>query len=231
MNQEIREILLDIRTYLKYQRDMGNYYLPRGEPEKMKGSTKHHSKKEKAKMLQDLRENIGNCTRCKLSGGRTNLVFGEGNPDADLMFVGEGPGFEEDRSGRPFVGRAGQLLTKIIEAMGLKREDVYIGNVIKCRPPNNRNPESDEIETCMPFLEKQIEIIQPKVIVCLGTFAAQTLLNTDEKISKLRGKLFEQDGIQIIPTYHPAFLLRNSNMKRPVWDDMKKVMEVLKLRS
>lgn len=178
--------------------------------------------------LEQLREHIGPCTRCKLHKGRTNLVFAVGNPRAKLMFVGEGPGADEDEQGIPFVGRAGQLLTKMIEAMGLKRDDVYIANVVKCRPPNNRNPEPDEIESCMPFLKKQIELVQPKVVVCLGKFAAQTVLKTEVTISKLRGHFHERDGITIMPTFHPAYLLRNPAMKKFAWEDLKQVMEKLK---
>ena len=174
------------------------------------------------------RGDIGDCTRCKLSRlGRTQIVFGVGNPTADLMFVGEAPGADEDLQGEPFVGRAGQLLTKIIEAIGLKRENVYIANVIKCRPPQNRNPEPDEIEQCEPFLFRQIEIIRPKVIVTLGKFAAQTLLRTDEPISRLRGRVFEYRGSTLIPTFHPAYLLRNPASKREVWEDMKLVKRLL----
>lgn len=192
--------------------------------------------------LDQLRTEIGDCQRCRLCEGRTNIVFGVGNPKARLMFVGEAPGRDEDRKGEPFVGRAGQLLDKIIEAMKLKREEVYIANVVKCRPPENRNPAPDEIQTCEPFLLRQIEIIRPKVIVCLGTFAAQTLLSTENKISSLRAKFhpwpsatlkarFEtvlpEGAIQLMPTYHPAFLLRNPNMKGAVWEDMQKVMKIL----
>jgi uracil-DNA glycosylase family 4 len=171
---------------------------------------------------------IGDCTRCKLSAlGRTQVVFGVGNPSADLMFVGEAPGADEDLQGEPFVGRAGQLLTKIIEAINLKREDVYIANVIKCRPPQNRNPEPDEIETCEPFLFRQIDVIRPKVIVTLGKFAAQCLLRSDAPISRLRGRLFDYRGAKLIPTFHPAYLLRNPSSKREVWEDMKLVKKLL----
>lgn len=179
--------------------------------------------------LEKLREEIGDCTRCVLHKGRTNLVFGVGNPSAQLMFVGEGPGADEDRIGEPFVGRAGQLLTRMIEAMGFKRSDVYIANIVKCRPPGNRNPEPEEIATCLPFLKRQIEIIHPKVIVCLGKFAAQTLLQTEIPITRLRGNFHGYGDIKIMPTYHPAFLLRNPLMKKFVWEDLKKVMEVLGL--
>ncbi len=192
--------------------------------------------------LEDIRNVIGNCTRCRLNEGRNNIVFGVGNPKAELMFVGEAPGRDEDLKGEPFVGRAGQLLTKIIEAMGFKREDVYIANVVKCRPPENRNPAPDEIATCSPFLFKQIELIQPKIIVGLGTFAVQTLLATEDKITGLRGKIHQWpnpvvkkvlniqlplESIKFMPTYHPAFLLRNPNMKKPVWEDMQIVMKEL----
>jgi uracil-DNA glycosylase len=182
-----------------------------------------------AEALAAVRADIGDCTRCKLHTlGRTQVVFGVGNPDADLMFVGEAPGADEDVQGIPFVGRAGQLLTKIIEAIDLKREDVYIANVIKCRPPGNRNPEPDEVETCEPFLFRQIDIIKPKVIVALGKFGAQTLLRTLDPISRLRGRVYDYRGAKLIPTFHPAYLLRNPSSKREVWEDMKKVRELLK---
>ena len=168
------------------------------------------------------------CSRCKLHTlGRKQVVFGVGNPDADLMFVGEAPGADEDLQGVPFVGRAGQLLTKIIEAIELRREDVYIANVIKCRPPQNRNPEQDEVETCEPFLFQQIDVIKPKVIVALGTFAARALLRTLDPISRLRGRVYEYRGARLIPTFHPAYLLRNPSSKREVWEDMKLVRSIL----
>src|SRR5436189_2718422 len=168
------------------------------------------------------------CDRCKLHKlGRRQVVFGVGNPDADLMFVGEAPGADEDIQGIPFVGRAGQLLTKMIEAIDLKREDVYIANVIKCRPPQNRNPEQDEVDTCEPFLFRQIDTIKPKVIVALGTFAARTLLRTLDPISRLRGRVYEFRGAKLIPTFHPAYLLRNPASKREVWEDMKLVKRLL----
>jgi len=154
-------------------------------------------------------------------------VFGVGNPDADLMFVGEAPGADEDVQGIPFVGRAGQLLTKIIEAIGLTRDDVYIANIIKCRPPQNRNPEPDEVATCEPFLFRQVDIIKPKIIVALGKYAAQTLLRTETPISRLRGRQFDYRGAKLIPTFHPAYLLRNPSSKREVWEDMKLVKKLL----
>ena len=178
--------------------------------------------------LQEIREDLGDCTRCKLHTlGRRQIVFGVGNPGADLMFVGEGPGADEDIQGVPFVGRAGQLLTKMIAAMGFTREDVYIANVVKCRPPENRNPEADEIGSCEPFLFRQIEAIQPKVIVALGSFAAKTLLKTNDPISRLRGRVFEYHGAQLVPTFHPSFLLRSPNQKKYAWDDLKKVLVLL----
>ena len=179
--------------------------------------------------LKNIRTELGDCTRCKLHGlGRNQIVFGTGDEHAKLMFVGEAPGRDEDIKGIPFVGRAGQLLTKIIESIDLSRESVYIANVIKCRPPQNRNPEADEVETCEPFLFSQIDAIKPKVIVALGTFAAQTLLESTETISRLRGKVYEYRGSSLIPTFHPAFLLRSPTRKRDVWEDMKKVKELLK---
>jgi len=178
--------------------------------------------------LESLRAVLGDCTRCKLAGGRRTIVFGVGNPSAELMFVGEGPGEEEDLQGLPFVGRAGSLLTDIItKGMGLRREDVYIANVIKCRPPNNRNPELDEIAACEPFLRKQIALVRPKVLVALGKFAAQVLLRSRVPISKLRGVWSEFDGVPLMPTFHPAYLLRNPADKRLVWDDVKRVLERL----
>ena len=183
------------------------------------------------KSLEEVKTCIGECKRCRLSEGRTNIVFGEGDPNAELMFVGEGPGQDEDESGRPFIGRAGQLLTKIIEAMKIKRESVYIANIVKCRPPANRTPAEDEILTCSPFLMGQINVIKPKVIVSLGSPATCTLLNEKIKISAIRGTFYDwKDGIKLMPTFHPAYLLRNPNDKRLVWEDVQKVMDFLKLR-
>ena len=177
--------------------------------------------------LTEIRADLGDCRRCKLHAGRTNIVFGVGNPAARVMFVGEGPGADEDEQGEPFVGRAGQLLTQIIKAMGLAREDVYIANVVKCRPPGNRNPEPDEIEACSPFLQAQIAAIAPTVIVALGKFAAQTLLQTETPISRLRGQFHTLGGVAVMPTFHPSYLLRNPAAKREVWEDMKMVMKKL----
>jgi DNA polymerase len=181
--------------------------------------------------LDLIREAIGaNCTRCKLHKGRTKLVYGVGNPKAELVFVGEGPGRDEDMQGEPFVGRAGKLLTQMIEAMGLRREEVYICNVVKCRPPENRLPEKDEIATCSPFLMRQLAAINPKVICALGSCASQTLLQTTEGISRFRGEWFDFRGSKFIATYHPAYLLRNPGAKGEVWKDLQKVMAVLGLK-
>jgi uracil-DNA glycosylase family 4 len=182
-----------------------------------------------AKSLEELRAAIGDCQRCKLCSGRTNLVFGVGNPNAKLMFVGEGPGRDEDLQGEPFVGRAGQLLTDIItKGIGLKRDDVYIANVVKCRPPENRNPEPDEVAACEPFLKKQIDLIRPKIIVGLGKFAVQTLLQSKVPITKVRGNWHSYHGIKLMPTFHPAYLLRNPADKKLVWEDIKKVIKELR---
>jgi uracil-DNA glycosylase family 4 len=186
-----------------------------------------------AEGLRAIREDLGDCQRCKLAGGRKTIVFGQGDPRARLMFVGEAPGADEDEQGLAFVGRAGQLLTKIIEAIGLSREDVYICNVLKCRPPQNRNPETDEILSCQPFLERQIETIRPTVLVGLGKFAAQWLLKTAEPITRLRGRLGDYPAsgpggpIKVMATYHPAYLLRNPGAKKDVWEDMKVVRDLL----
>ena len=188
-----------------------------------------NSKPLQAKSLEELRAAIGDCERCKLCSGRTHLVFGVGNPKAKLMFVGEGPGRDEDLQGEPFVGRAGQLLTDIItKGMGLKREDVYIANVVKCRPPENRNPEPDEVAACEPFLKKQIDLIRPKIIVGLGKFAVQTLLQSKVPITKVRGNWHSYHGIKLMPTFHPAYLLRNPADKKLVWEDIKKVIKELR---
>jgi uracil-DNA glycosylase family 4 len=178
--------------------------------------------------LEEVRAELGDCRRCVLHRTRHRLVFGEGNPEADLVFVGEAPGADEDAQGRPFVGRAGQLLTKIIEAMGLKREEVYICNILKCRPPGNRNPEPDEIISCEPFLIRQLEAIHPRVICALGTFAARTLLKSEAPISVLRGRFHSYQAIPLMPTYHPAYLLRNPGAKKQVWEDVKVIMKELK---
>ncbi|MDP6579163.1 MAG: uracil-DNA glycosylase [Vicinamibacterales bacterium] len=181
----------------------------------------------KSDTLEQIRDDLGECTRCKLHTGRRTLVFGVGNPDADLLFVGEAPGRDEDREGVPFVGRAGQLLTKIIASIGLTRDEVYIANVIKCRPPNNRNPELDEVQSCEPFLFRQLDAVRPKVVMALGAFAIRTLLGTDQSISRLRGRVYDYRGAKLVPTFHPAFLLRSPDRKRDVWEDMKTVRALL----
>lgn len=175
--------------------------------------------------LEDIRAHLGDCQRCKLCRSRTRIVFGAGNPQARLMFIGEGPGHEEDRAGEPFVGAAGQLLNRIIDAIRLNRQDVYIANVVKCRPPGNRLPEPEEIATCSPFLRRQIRAIRPWFLCTLGSCAAQTLLNTQEAVSRLRGRFFDYGGIRVLPTFHPAYLLRNPEKKREVWADMKLLMK------
>jgi DNA polymerase len=186
---------------------------------------------DRASLVAAVREELGECRRCKLCEGRTNIVFGQGNPDAILMFVGEGPGRDEDIQGIPFVGRAGQLLTKIIQAIDLEREDVYIANIIKCRPPKNRDPEPDEVAACMPFLIKQIEAIHPQIICTLGAVATRNLLGIKTPVSKIRGsfqRLNHAGGVMVMPTFHPAYLLRDPSKKRDAWEDMKKVRDLYK---
>lgn len=220
LQHSFRQLIVDIREFLEYQKSLGvkEVFFEKVEIPQTPENP-----------LKTIRKELGDCTRCKLHSTRTQIVFGVGNPDAELVFVGEGPGYDEDVQGEPFVGRAGQLLTRIIEAMGLKRRDVYIANIIKCRPPNNRNPEPDEISNCEPFLNKQLEAIGPRVVCALGTFAAQTLLKTDLKISQLRGKFHPYRGMKVMATFHPAYLLRNPNEKRKVWDDMQQIMKELEL--
>jgi len=241
---ELREMVVALRRYVHRQQRAGIRLLPRtpsadrkleqtasgallGE---MEGNLfSDYAIAYQAKSLEELRAAIGDCRRCKLWPGRTHLVFGVGNPRAKVMFVGEGPGRDEDLQGEPFVGRAGQLLTDIItKGMGLKRSDVYIANVVKCRPPENRNPEPDEVESCEPFLKKQIDLIRPKVIVALGKFAVQSLLKSKVPITRLRGVWQDYHGIKLMPTFHPAYLLRNPGDKKFVWEDIKKVIRELK---
>ncbi len=210
-----------LRQALEAERAFGVHELPK--------PSVSSQRSEKASLLNKLFEEYRDCTRCPLSATRTHVVFGSGSHDARLMFVGEAPGFEEDKQGQPFVGAAGQLLTKIIEAMKLTRADVYIANCLKCRPPENRNPDLSEIASCSPALSRQIEIIEPEVIVALGKFAAQTLLSTEEPISRLRGRFHDLNGTKLMPTFHPAYLLRNPADKKLVWEDMKQVMKALGL--
>jgi len=192
-------------------------------------STGQPGDRETVQPLTELAAEAHDCTKCRLARGRTNVVFGVGSPNADLMFIGEAPGRDEDIQGEPFVGRAGQLLTDIIKAMKLSRDQVYIANVIKCRPPENRNPEPDELDACRPFIRRQVELIQPKVIVTLGRFALQSLTEKGYGISSVRGTWLEYNGVKVMPTYHPAYLLRNPAAKKEVWADMKKVMTELGL--
>ena len=221
MDQENDEMIDDIKSYLEYLKGLGISSLPTSE------SNPEEKAPSRILTLAEVRQELGNCERCKLHRTRRTIVFGEGNEKTPLMFIGEGPGYDENVQGKPFVGKAGQLLTKILQSINLPREEVYITNIIKCRPPQNRNPEPDEIQSCHPFLLKQIHVIQPKIICALGTFSAQTLLKTDTKITALRGKFFDLEGIKVIPTYHPAFLLRNPERKREVWEDMKKIAELI----
>ena len=214
IEQEFHQVLSSLQDFLLSQKEQGVLGLP----------LQHQRPTvNKDQQLENIRSELGECTRCKLHQHRRHIVFGTGNPAAQLVFVGEGPGGEEDVQGKPFVGRAGQLLTKIINSIDLTREEVYIANIIKCRPPNNRNPEPDEIKACEPFLIKQLDAIKPKIICALGTFAAQTLLETDERISRLRGKFIPYRNSRLIATFHPAFLLRNPQRKRDVWEDMKMI--------
>ncbi len=207
---------------LRFYEALGFDRLPLSLPETGAGSAE-----DKAEALERLRHTLGDCQRCKLSGGRTNIVFGEGNPAAEVMFIGEGPGRDEDVQGRPFVGEAGKLLTSLINKMGFERDEVYIGNIVKCRPRNNRDPEEDEIASCMPFIKGQAHIIRPKAIIVLGRIAAHTLLETNTPISRLRGKFTEFEGIPVMPTFHPAYLLRNKSEKLKVWEDALKVLRKL----
>lgn len=223
--RQIRDMLLLTRDALLYYQSLGFDKVPL-ETHNIQWSNRLTKNREVD--LLALREEIGDCKRCKLSKERKNIVFGEGSPEASLMFIGEAPGSEEDIQGRPFVGEAGQLLTRLILKMGFKREEVYIANIVKCRPPSNRDPEEDEIEACFPFLIKQIKIISPSIIVSLGRISARTLLKTKISITKLRGRFYEYEGIPLMPTFHPAYLLRNPKDKWLVWSDMQQVLERLK---
>ena len=240
-SEEFATLVTSLRRHLQRRQRAGINVLSAGNPSEVKPAISQevnilggtvddlfadNAEALNARSLEELRAAIGDCRRCKLCSGRTNLVFGVGNPRAKLMFVGEGPGRDEDLQGEPFVGRAGQLLTDIItKGMGLKREDVYICNVVKCRPPENRNPEPDEVAACEPFLKKQIDIVRPDIIVALGKFAVQTLLQSKVPIGKLRGNWSSYHGIKLMPTFHPAYLLRNPADKKLVWEDIKKVIK------
>jgi uracil-DNA glycosylase len=237
----VQDIIKKLRNYIELEKESGMDEIMLASVIKNKdiidtlqtnqispSSEKIHSLQDKKQALAELKEAALNCTQCGICQSRRNVVFGEGSVDAKLMFIGEAPGMQEDIQGKPFVGKAGALLTKIIEAMGIKRDDVYIANCLKCRPPQNRNPLPSEIFACRDFFLKQIEIIGPKVICCLGKFAAQTVLMSEEPISSLRGKFYELSGIKVMPTFHPAYLLRNPQDKRMVWEDMKKIRDYLK---
>ncbi len=222
MNRRLQEIITDLTSYFEYLKGMGIAEIPISEDTRRE-VLPLSPLPPKPSTLEEVRKELGDCRRCKLHQARRTLVFGEGNKQARLMIIGEGPGHDEDLQGKPFVGRAGQLLTKILQSIHLQREEVYITNIIKCRPPQNRNPEPDEIESCYPFLRHQIGVIRPRIICALGTFAAQTLLKTGAKITTLRGRFYEFSGIKVVPTYHPAYLLRNPERKREVWEDMKQI--------
>jgi uracil-DNA glycosylase len=227
---DLPEVVADLRELARHYASLTDLGLPPRDPAPTapEEAASTHAVDAGAE-LKAVREWVGDCQRCKLAGGRRNIVFGQGNPNARLMFVGEAPGGEEDVQGLAFVGRAGQLLTDIIEK-GLKipRKDVFIANILMCRPPENRNPEPDEIIACQPFLEKKIETIRPKVLVGLGKFAGQWLLKTAEPISRLRGRVGDYNGIKVVATYHPAYLLRTPSAKKDVWEDMKVVLDLLK---
>ncbi len=224
---KLEDEIAELKEHLEIQKKLKNPGLLRA-PETETGPLPEAPGKASAAGLESIRSALGDCTRCKLSSTRNRLVFGAGSPDAELMFVGEGPGADEDRQGIPFVGRAGQLLTRIIAAMGKTRNEVYIANIIKCRPPGNRNPENDEITACFPFLEQQIEVIRPRVVCALGKFAAQTMLGSDTPISRLRGRAHPfGDDCWLVPTFHPAYLLRNPAKKRETWDDIQLIMKLL----
>ncbi len=258
VRQEFLDIVAQVRTHLEYQRALGVRVIETPAPAdfSVRETAQHDSNPPQASVakagvagrevpplqktdaagittaqpstLEAVREEIGNCTRCKLARGRSTIVFGEGNPAAVLVFVGEGPGYEEDQQGRPFVGAAGQLLTDIIvKGMKLAREDVYICNIVKCRPPNNRNPEPDEVDACIGFVKKQIAAIRPTVIVTLGNVPTQSLLGTKQGITRLRGTWQEYNGIPVMPTFHPSYLLRSPGEKGKAWEDIKLVMKKL----
>ena len=222
--QELRELVVNLETWLEYQRRLGWVGAPR--PPKPPSPARQVSHCDRP-TLNEVQEELGDCQRCKLARGRTNLVFGEGSPQARLMFVGEAPGEEEDLQGRPFVGPAGQLLNNLLSKLGLSREEVYIANVVKSRPPGNRTPEADEVAACLPFLVKQIGSIRPQVIVTLGRVATQSLLDTKAPLTKLRGNWQKFQGIRVMPTFHPSYLLRFPKERHKTWEDMQQVMEYL----
>lgn len=225
------DVIYGFKQRLRYRHSIGGGRIPNDLAERLSGliNTLEQTAAETASQddLSGVCEDIQGCTRCSLSRYRRSIVVGEGTPAARLVFVGEGPGEEEDIKGRPFVGPAGQLLTRIIEAMSFQRREVYIANVVKCRPPGNRIPNPEEIATCSPYLYRQLKAISPQIICTLGAVAAQTLLKTEKRISQLRGRFHQWEGISVMPTYHPSYLLRNPDRKREVWEDMKKIMQIL----
>ena len=230
---ELKQFFEDIKSFIADNKESftvmsalkNNMKVKTGFQTETGNKTETDSKASKSDMLKFLKDvKVNECVKCRLSIARKSIVFGEGSPESKLMFIGEAPGAEEDNTGRPFVGRAGQLLTKIIESINLKREDVYIANIIKCRPPDNRNPMDDEISLCVPFLKEQISIIKPEIICTLGKFATEFIIGNDKgAISSVRGREFNYEGITVIPTYHPSYLLRNPSAKRETWEDMKKI--------
>ncbi len=236
LKKEALAIIASVREYLELQKLRGMRSIPcsfpsatvreKTRPYSAAKNSAHVPAHLKQAQLKAIREDIGDCQRCRLHSSRRNIVFGVGNPDAQLVFVGEGPGADEDAQGEPFVGKAGQLLTRIIEAIKLKRSEVYIANVVKCRPPGNRDPQDDEMQTCLPFLKKQLAVIQPRIICTLGRHSTQALLETREGITALRGRFHElPNGMKVMPTYHPSFLLRYPEKKRETWEDMQKVQK------
>jgi len=228
-DQTLASVLNDVGNTLQFMADAGcrGFECDASHHDMVRNWGEHGL--DQPESLSDIRRELKDCRRCELSSKRTKIVFGDGCEQARLVFVGEGPGYEEDKQGKPFVGAAGKLLNRILEAMHLSREDVYICNIVKCRPPNNRNPKPEEISTCVPFLERQIRAIEPEFICALGKFAAQTLLQEEKPISRLRGQFHTYQGIPVMPTYHPAYLLRNPGSKRDVWNDMQQLMKRLGL--
>ncbi len=229
LSKEKVKVLKDLEEHVKILMEEGLYGLPykKEKPESLEKAPVKSTKPDKHKLLEKLKKEVENCRKCEISKFRTNIVFGEGSPDTPVMFVGEAPGEEEDLQGRPFVGKAGKLLEMALNSLGWDRSKVYIANILKCRPPKNRNPLPHEIENCLPYLKKQIEIIKPRIICTLGSYSTLTLLGRKDSISKLRGKLHDYMNIKIFPTFHPAFILRNPSMKRTFFEDLKRLKEMV----
>jgi DNA polymerase len=230
LQERILRIGRELERHVDLQKMLGTEFLPVPKIDMPVQFLQENLREQKLQLIDELHREALQCSRCVLADTRTNLVFGSGSPDAQLMFIGEAPGYHEDQQGIPFIGRAGQLLTKIIQAIGLSREEVYIANILKCRPPQNRDPSFEETINCYPYLLRQIEIIKPKIIVALGGVAAKKLLKTDSPIGRLRGEFLDFQGTKLIVTYHPAYLLRNPVEKRKTWEDMKKVRDYLGLK-